>query len=287
MKFPDPDAFYHWPRKAVTLLGMSGVGKTTLANRLPKDSWFHYSGDYRIGTRYLDEPILDNIKRHAMQDPFLAQLLRSDSIYIRSNITVNNLEPLSSFLGKLGDPARGGLDLEEFKRRQRLHRRAEINAMLDVAEFIHKAREIYGYRHFLNDAGGSLCELDSPEVLEVLSQHTLILYIRSDADLEEELKTRARLYPKPLYYQEAFLDRELAHYLAERALPGVQTVDPDDFVSWVFPRLVAHRLPRYQAIAEHHGYTVDHRSIATVRDAQDFEALIGDSIAASLACGAS
>ena len=45
--------FLAWPNKAVTLLGMSGVGKTTLANRLPKSRWFHYSGDYRIGTKYL------------------------------------------------------------------------------------------------------------------------------------------------------------------------------------------------------------------------------------------
>ena len=70
--------------KAISLLGMSGVGKTTLANKLPKDAWFHYSGDYRIGTKYLEEPILDNIKRQAMQVDFLRELLRTDSIYIRS-----------------------------------------------------------------------------------------------------------------------------------------------------------------------------------------------------------
>src|SRR5262245_37802742 len=49
---------------------MSGVGKTTLANRLPRSEWFHYSGDYRIGTKYLAEPILDNIKHQAMQVGF-------------------------------------------------------------------------------------------------------------------------------------------------------------------------------------------------------------------------
>ncbi|HHH45384.1 MAG TPA: ATPase, partial [Thiotrichales bacterium] len=148
------DAFRRWEHKSITLLGMSGVGKTQISNMLRRNDWFHYSGDYRIGTRYLDEPILDNIKRQAMQVPFLRDLLRSDSIHIMNNITVDNLQPVSSFLGKLGNPELGGLPLAEFKRRQRLHREAEIRAMRDVPEFIRKAREIYGYRHFVNDAGG-------------------------------------------------------------------------------------------------------------------------------------
>jgi GTPase SAR1 family protein len=76
------EKFLGWSHKAITLLGMSGVGKTTLAARLPHSKWFHYSGDYRIGTKYLSEPILDNIKRQAMQVGFLRDLLRSDSIYI-------------------------------------------------------------------------------------------------------------------------------------------------------------------------------------------------------------
>src|SRR4029434_7045887 len=121
------------------------VGKTTLAYKLPRSKWFHYSGDYRIGTKYLDEPILDNIKRQAMKIDFLRDLLRSDSIYITSNITVHNLEPVATFLGKIGRRDLGGLPVEEFKKRQRLHRDAEIGAMRDVEQFIVKAQEIYGY----------------------------------------------------------------------------------------------------------------------------------------------
>ena len=66
--------------QAFTLLGMSGVGKTTLANKLPRERWFHYSGDYRIGTRYLGEAIHDDLDLAAMQLPKLATLLKSDSI---------------------------------------------------------------------------------------------------------------------------------------------------------------------------------------------------------------
>jgi hypothetical protein len=243
---------------------MSGVGKTRLATLLRQSQWFHYSGDYRIGTRYLDEAILDNIKSQAMQIPFLRELFRSDSIYICNNITVDNLKPLSTFLGKLGNPERGGLALNEFKRRQRLHLEAEIRAMLDVPDFIRKAREIYGYRHFVNDAGGSLCEIDDPEPLRVLAEHTLILYIQATAEDEATLIRRALADPKPLYYREAFLDAELRIFMDERGLAYVALVDPDDFVRWVFPRLFRSRIPRYEAIAAEHGYTVTTTELAQV-----------------------
>lgn len=269
-----PEQFLAWPRRAITLLGMSGVGKTTLASRLPQSTWFHYSGDYRIGTKYLEEPILDNIKRQAMQVDFLRDLLRSDSIYIASNITVDNLNPISTFLGKVGATARGGLPLVEFKRRQQLHGQAEIAAMRDVADFIVKAREIYGYDHFLNDAGGSLCELDDPGMLKVLEDHTLVLYLRAGDNMEQELIRRAAANPKPLYYREDFLDRELKAYLQETGEGTPDSIDPDNFVRWIFPRLVQHRRPRYELLASRLGYTVDARDIEGLRDEQDFLQLV-------------
>lgn len=272
------NAFRDWEHKSLTLLGMSGVGKTALANILRRHDWFHFSGDYRIGTRYLDEAILDNIKSKAMQVPFLRDLLRNDSIYIENNITVDNLLPVSSFLGKLGNPESGGLPLEEFKYRQALHRDAEIAAMHDVPAFIKKAREIYGYKHFINDAGGSMCELDDPDTLALLAEHTLIVYIKATTHDEQELIRRAEQDPKPLYYREAFLDEMLETYMQARGLAYVAMIEPDDFVRWVFPRLFKARIPRYEHIANAYGYTISTTDLWQVQNEQDFLNLIEDTL---------
>ncbi len=266
--------FRAWENKSVTLLGMSGVGKTTLANMLRRSNWFHYSGDYRIGTRYLDEPILDNIKQQVMQIPFLRDLLRSDSIYIRNNLSVDHLKPVSAFLGKLGNPEFGGLGLKEFKRRQDLHRVAEISAMRDVPDFISKAQAIYGYQHFVNDAGGSLCELDDEDTLQTLSQHSLIIYIKATQKDEQELIRRAEADPKPLYYREAFLDSQLELYMQEKGIAYVALIEPNDFVRWMFPRLFYSRIPRYESIASRYGYTVTTTELARVSNEAEFIALI-------------
>ncbi len=274
-----PQQFLDWESKSITLLAMSGAGKTTLAKKLPRSKWFHYSGDYRIGTKYLDEPILDNVKREAMQSPFLRKLLLNDSIYIRNNITFDNLDPVSCFLGKLGNPELGGLPLSEFKRRQHLHHQAEIAAMNDVPEFIQKAEDIYGYKHFINDAGGSVCELDDPSVLDKLAQHTVIVYIEIPTSLEKTIIERAKSDPKPLYYRESFLDENLKDYMQEQGYDSIEQIPPDDFVTWVFPRLFSARLPRYQAIADQYGYTISAEETLHVNNEDDFIHLIADAIA--------
>ena len=273
------DEFRVWRHKSVTLLGMSGVGKTHLSSLLRNHNWFHYSGDYRIGTRYLDEPIMDLIKQQAMQVPFLRELLRRDWINIRNNIKVHDLGPVLSFVGKPGNPEAGGVPLEEFTRRQARYRQAEIAAMLDVPAFIDKAHAIYGYANFVNDVGGSLCELDEPEVIELLVRHTLILYIRVTEEEEEQaLIRRAQSDPKPLYYRPDFLAEQLQVYLEVQGLEYAAQIDPDDFTRWVFPRLFHSRQPRYEAIARPHGYTVTSREAAAVRDEQDFLALLETAI---------
>ena len=273
------EQFRQWENKKITLVGMSGVGKTYISSMLRSAQWFHYSGDYRIGTRYLDESILDMIKSKAMEVPFLNELLRNDWIYIRNNIKVSDLGPVLSFVGKLGNPTLGGVELEDFQRRQDLYRQAEIAAMHDVPGFIEKAHNIYGYKHFVNDVGGSLCELDDPAVMDVIDENTLILYIQvTNEEEEQKLISRAQSAPKPLYYRPEFLLEQLEIYLAENNLEFAAQMDPDEFTRWVFPRLFHSRVPRYEDIAKR-GYTVTSQEVSSVKNEADFLALIETAIA--------
>jgi hypothetical protein len=266
--------FRAWENKCVTLVGMSGVGKSYLSAKLRGSNWFHYSGDYRIGTRYLDEHIIDMIKEQAIKVPFLKELLRNDWIYIKNNIRVNDLGPVLSFVGKLGNPELGGVEIDQFIERQAIYRQAEIDAMYDIPHFIDKAREIYGYSHFVNDVGGSLCELDELGVMDILVDNTLILYIQvTDKEQEQVLIERAVSDPKPLYYRADFLQEHLQMYFADTGLEYAAQIDPDDFARWVFPRLFHSRLPRYDAIAKL-GYTVTSREVDKVETDADFVELL-------------
>ena len=283
MRFSSGKDFLNWPHKAVTVFGMSGVGKTTFAQLLQEHDWFHYSVDYRIGTKYMDEHIADNFKREAMRVPFLRDLLLSDSIHINSNITFENLKPLSTYLGKPGNPARGGISFAEYKRRQHQHREAEIASLLDVPSFIVKARDIYQYGNFVCDSGGSLCEVVDPSnpfdpVLSCLSQNSLLLYIEGTPEHTRMLVERFRKHPKPMYYQPQFLETKWAEYKALNEIENDDDVDPDGFAVWGFEQLLHHRIPLYKAIADNFGYTVRMRDIPAVQSIADFEALVAQAI---------
>jgi len=269
------EEFRAWKHKKITLLGMSGVGKSYLSTKLRGANWFHYSGDYRIGTRYLDEHILDMIKQQAIQVPFLKELLRKDWIYFRNNIRINDLGPVLSFVGKLGNPELGGVELGDFIYRQSIYRQAEIDAMLDVPKFIQKAQDIYGYPHFINDVGGSICEIDEPGMIESLIDCTLILYIEITDQAEENvLIQRAQSSPKPLYYRPQFLQEQLEIYFVDKGIQYAAQIDPDEFARWVFPRLFRSRIPLYDAIAQPHGYTVTSNEVAQIESEDDFLQLL-------------
>ena len=283
MLYETPEQFLAAPRHAVTVFGMAGVGKTRLAALLRQNEWFHYSADYRIGTRYMGEFIVDNFKAEAMKVPFLRHLLRSDSIKIESNITFANLDPLSSYLGRPGDVAKGGLPLAEYQRRQEQHRVAEIAALQDVPYFIERADKLYGYRNFIADTGGSLIEVvdcDNPDdpVIRSLSENTVLVYIRGTEGDAAELVRRFRQSPKPMYYRPPFLVEKWDEFKRLNGVSDDAAVDPDAFGAWGFEALLHDRLPRYQALADRHGYTVEARDIANVTSGADFVKVVAAAI---------
>lgn len=266
------------PRRKVLVFGMSGLGKTHLSGLL-RDSgdWFHYSIDYRIGTRYLGELIADNAKAEAMKVPFLRDLLLSDSIYIGSNITFENLAPVATWLGKPGDPAKGGLPMAEYAKRQEAFRQAEISSLADTAHFAARADSLYGYDHFICDTGGSICEwanADDPNdpLLSQLSKECLLVWIKGDDAHTEELIRRFDRAPKPMAYQPEFLAKVWKEYLIENNMEEGD-VDPDTFIRWTYSKALHHRQPRYEAMSNW-GITITPDQISALQTEADFVDLI-------------
>ena len=267
--------------KRVSLLGMSGLGKTKLSNMLQSTfSWFHYSVDYRIGTRYLDEHIVDNFKQEAMKNVFLRDLLLSDSIYISSNLNFNNLSPLSTYLGKPGSEDLGGIDFSLYKKRQKQHKEAEILSVMDTNKFIEKSNNIYAYQNFVCDTSGSICEVVNPEdpndpLLNHLSKNTLIILIKGDKKHKDQLIKRFKANPKPIYYNENFLAEKWSNFKNKNNVDN-KNVDPDKFILYCFEDLLDHRIPIYDSIAKNWGITINADDISKVKNEKDFINLVSN-----------
>ncbi|MGJ8626558.1 MAG: ATPase [Sulfitobacter sp.] len=270
------------PRRKVLVFGMSGLGKTHLSGLLRTSShWFHYSIDYRIGTRYLGETIADNAKAEAMKVPFLRDLLLSDSIYIGSNITFENLSPVATWLGKPGSAEKGGLPMAEYAKRQEAFRQAEISALHDTGYFADRAKSLYGYEHFICDTGGSICEWVDPNdpddpLLKVLSEECLLVWIKGDAAHTQELIRRFDKAPKPMAYQPEFLAKVWEEYLNENNT-SEDEVDPNSFIRWTYAKALSHRQPRYEAMAKW-GVTITPDQIGNLRNEADFADLIATTL---------
>ena len=278
MLYRNADQWRASAQKRVLVYGMSGLGKTHMSSLLRASGhWFHYSIDYRIGTRYMGELIADNAKAEAMKVPFLRSLLMSDSIYIGSNITFDNLTPVSTYLGKPGDPELGGLPIAEYRRRQEQFRTSELAALNDTAHFAERAQALYGYPHFICDTGGSICEWIDPDdvndpLMTTLGATCLPLWIKGSEAHTQALIARFDKAPKPMAYQPEFLLECWQEYLSETGL-AEDRVNPDTFVRWTYARALAHRQPRYEAMARW-GVTVTADEVASLKGEADFIDLV-------------
>jgi len=234
--------FLEQPKKAVTLIGMSGVGKSYTACKLAEWGWQNYSCDYLIGTKYL-----------------------GDMLGAEGEMSAANISSLSDFVGQLGDEARGGTGLEEFRRRQKLYYGAECDVLRDMGEALEAADG-----NFVCDSSGSLCEVEDESILEEVGRRSLIVYIKVDQRDHAEILQRSLQTPKPLYFPPAFLDERLARYFEKFDLSKVDEIDPQEFLRWIFPHLFESRLPKYKRIAKQYGVIVPAGAMAGVNSEDDF-----------------
>lgn len=282
MRYASGSQFLASNSKRICLVGMSGVGKTQLSNLLRTAGWYHYSVDYRIGTRYLGEEIDVEIRRLAAQVPQLAKLLAAAAIQLETRLRIDNLTALSFYIGKLGDPNQGWLSKVEFLRRQNLHAAAEQSAVRDHRTFAASAASIYGCRHFVCDTSGSFCSIVNPDdpddpILTDLAETTTIIHIEpTDADLTRLVDT-FRQSPKPIFYSQPFFASLSLEYSAETGEP-VEGFDGDRFSRWAFEKLIGLRKPRYQSIGRNWGYSISAEDARRVRSATELMQFIGQAI---------
>lgn len=253
MQFSSGAEFQAWADKRLAFIGMSGVGKSTLAGYLDPQVWTTFCTDYQLADRALR--------------PELEAFAGADFVCGPDDIRV-----LSAYVGKLGAQAKGGLPLDEFLRRQRLHAAAERQTFADLTGQLaaHTGPAII-------DAGGSLVEIltfATPDpLLDQLLDQMFFVYIDASEAKEEEVIARQLKAPKPMFYEPAFLRAAIEDFAAAGGQP-LDQANPDDFIAFVFPRLMAHRRPRYAALADRGGVRLPFDLANQVRSDQDLLDLI-------------
>lgn len=240
--------FLNAPQKAITLLGMSGVGKTYLSGMLESWGWQRYSCDYEIG--------------HKTLAPHLKSLMEG----------ADDISALSKFIGKPGNPENGGHDYETFKARQIMYYEAECAALENALAAIPADRS------FVHDSTGSLCEILNEVLLEKLGKATLFVYLKASKEEESVMLERAIKVPKPLFYPPFQLESWIGQYLEQQNLQEPEQMIPDEFARWVFPKLFAARLPKYQRLADLYGVTIPAQAMQGVQNEQDVLRVIAEAL---------
>ena len=112
--------------------------------------------------------------------------------------------------------------------------------------------------------------------MTALAEECLLVWIKGDEAHTQELIRRFDKAPKPMAYQPEFLARIWDEYLSENKCEEGE-VDPDAFVRWTYAQALAHRQPRYEAMARW-GVTVTADQVASLRNEADFVDLIANAI---------
>ncbi len=232
------------PQKRIMLFGMSGLGKTHISNLLRADGgWFHYSVDYRIGTRYMGEHIADNFKREAMKVPLLRELLMIGFGVISAptspSTTSPHCRPISASPATRRRAACRGT---EYLHRQEQHRDGRNGRHAGHRAFHPRARKNFTATTISSAtppgrSARSLIPTIRPiRCCRPWRTHLLMVWIEGSDAHTQELIRRFDRAPKPMCYQPGVSGRLPGQsYLAEKSV-AADKVDPDDFVRWTYAR---------------------------------------------------
>ncbi len=144
--------------KTFTLVGMSGAGKTTLAQKLSGEGFFHYSIDYEIAHTYLKDKIKESVvNKIKKQSSIFYTLIDKFAIKLELSLTFDDLEIITMFV--IPQNENGKIVFGEFLCNQELYRQAEILATQEFSVRAKIAFENYRVCGFINDATGSVCEI--------------------------------------------------------------------------------------------------------------------------------
>ena len=238
--------FFDQPSKAITLIGMSGAGKTHISCQLEKWGWYNYSCDYVIGAEYLKDEL--------------------DSVH---GLSAENIGALSVYLGKLGKPLSGGFDIELFQQRQKSYYDAEIMALDAMGSALENVSS-----DFVHDSTGSLCEIEDDALLKKIGEQTMFIYLKTGEQEEQEVLKRAQEYPKPLFFPPQFMTEQLSIYMSQNDHENVAEIEPDEFSRWVFPILFEARKPKYQRLADLYGITISSNEFKNLQSSDQFIEII-------------
>jgi hypothetical protein len=240
-------------KNIISLVGMSGVGKTHYASSQNPAKYFHYSVDYIIGSCLLRNDITDDLLEQITRSDFIKELLLGKKVSFDVNISVKDLSLVSRFLGKFGSKEYGGFNREKFLRRQKLYCEAEKTATMHLQDISDGIFSI-GYEYIANDLTGSICEIidfsnEKDKIVEFLSQ-TTIKYLPASEEHVKTLVERAKQTPKPLLFNEEFFETTVENFMKEKNIKSDDEIIPDEFCVYSFPLLLKHRIPKYEKISK-------------------------------------
>ena len=230
----------------ILLIGMSGIGKTLLSSFLNQSgAWRYVSIDAQIQGQYLRKQILDTFNAEVSKGAMLSRLQELGILNLGDELCKDTLAPLTSYLGMPGDPDRGGIEFNEYVKRQNFHRQAELTAVEGLLS-------LESDQPVLADSSGSFCELFAAgdPTFSALKDRFLIVSLRESDELVQNLIVRYVENPKPIYYPPDLLSEYWSEY-SEMTGDRDRNIDPTMFALWSYQKLISVRRDKFAALAKH------------------------------------